>query len=122
MAVEDAAALAESLRFVKHKDMVPKAVAIFEKVRIPRVRQVHEASFKHGYTLHLSDGPEQQSRDKALEKEVNGEHFIWSPNQWSDPTVLSWLYTHKPAVAVRMAWAECGPEGEKEVNGIGASK
>jgi salicylate hydroxylase len=117
MAVEDAAALAESLRFATKKEMVPQAVAVFEQVRIPRVKQVHEASIKHGYTLHLSDGPEQQSRDKAMEKEVNGEHFISSPNQWSDPTVLSWLYPYKPAVAVRKAWTERGQKGGNQVNG-----
>jgi len=106
MAVEDATALAESLRPITHKDMIPQAIAIFERTRIPRVRHVHEASFKHGYTLHLSDGPEQQSRDKAMEKEVNGEHFLSSPNQWSDPTIRTWLCAHKPAGAVRSAWAE----------------
>ncbi|KIW68827.1 hypothetical protein PV04_04747 [Phialophora macrospora] len=118
MAVEDAVALAESLRFATRKDMVPQAVAIFEQVRIPRVKQVHEASVKHGYTLHLSDGPEQQSRDKAMEKEVNGEHFISSPNQWSDPTILSWLYPYKPAVAVRKAWTERGQKGGNQMNGV----
>ncbi|OCT52819.1 Monooxygenase FAD-binding protein [Cladophialophora carrionii] len=119
MAVEDAVALAESLRFATRKDMVSQAVAVFEQVRIPRVKQVHDATVKHGYTLHLPDGPEQQSRDKAMEKEVNGEHFISSPNQWSDPTVLSWLYPHKPAVAVRKAWAERGPKNHNGVNGFG---
>ncbi|KAJ9603934.1 hypothetical protein H2200_011456 [Cladophialophora chaetospira] len=118
MAVEDAAALAESLRFARHKDMVPKAIAIFEQVRIPRVKHVHEASFRHGYTLHLADGPEQRRRDQAMEKEASGQHFVSSPNQWSDPTVLSWLYTYKPAVAVRMAWADHNQEGEKTAKRI----
>ena len=119
MAVEDAVALAESMRFITRKEMVPQAVAIFEQVRIPRVEHVHEASVKHGYTMHLSDGPEQQRRDKALEKEVKGEHSIASPNHWSDPTVLNWLYPHRPALAVRRAWKEqiSTAEGKGEIDG-----
>jgi salicylate hydroxylase len=106
MAVEDAAALAESLRFVTRKDMISHAVAIYEETRIPRTKLVHDGSRRHGHTLHLPDGPEQQARDKAMEKEVRGEPFVASPNQWSDPSTIVWLYAHDPADAVRRAWAE----------------
>lgn len=105
MAVEDAAALAETLRNVSQKVTIADAISVFEEVRMPRVKQVHDATTLHGYTLHLSDGPEQRRRDQAMEREVNGEHFVWSPNQWSDPTVTSWMCTHRPALAVRKAWA-----------------
>ena len=104
MAVEDAAALAESLRWMPHRAMLPQAVATFERVRIPRLKQIHEASLLHEYTMHLQDGPEQRARDKAMEKEVRGEHFISSPNQWSDPTVQNWVYSYRPAVDIRRAW------------------
>lgn len=104
MAVEDAAALAETLRCMPHRDMLGQAIAIFERVRIPRVKQVHEASRMHDYTLHLPDGPEQRARDKAMEREVRGEHFVSSPNQWSDPTMQNWVYPHLPALAIRKAW------------------
>ena len=104
MAVEDAAALAACLKRITSKDMLSKAIDIFESVRIPRVKFVHEASILHDITLHLPDGPEQRARDAAMEKEVAGRHFHESPNQWSDPTMQSWVYAYSPEEHVREVW------------------
>jgi salicylate hydroxylase len=108
MAVEDAAALAEALSFIQHRDQIAQAVAIYEAVRVPRASAMHEASYRHAYTMHLPDGPEQEARDMAMMAEVEGAHFIASPNQWSDPATQLWAYGHDPVKAVREAWVESG--------------
>lgn len=106
MAVEDAAVLAACLRRLTSSDpeSLSHSIGMFEKLRIARVKQIHEASLRHDYTLHLPDGPEQQARDHAMEKEVAGEHFFASPNQWSDPTIQNLVYTYQPDVHVQSEW------------------
>lgn len=106
MAVEDAAVLAECLRSLPGKGSLERAIELFERVRIPRVKQVHEASSKHDYTLHLPDGPQQEARDREMEDEVAGKHFFSSPNQWSDPTMQNWVYTYQPAAHVKAVLAQ----------------
>ena len=105
MAVEDACALAQSLKLMSAKSQLARAVDVYEEVRRVRVRQVHESSYRHAYTVHLADGPEQRSRDAAMADEVAGVHFIQSPNQWSDPTTQRWAYAYDPARSIRVAWA-----------------
>jgi|SRR4051794_6756692 salicylate hydroxylase len=104
MAIEDAAALAACLRRITDKSMLGQAVDVFQMVRIPRVKQIHEASTLHDFTMHLPDGAEQRARDAAMEKEVAGEHFNESPNQWSDPTMQNWIYTYDPTEHIRQVW------------------
>jgi salicylate hydroxylase len=106
MAVEDAAALAEALSFIRHRSQIAQAVGIYEAVRVPRASAMHEASYRHAYTMHLPDGPEQEARDMAMLAEVEGSHFISSPSQWSDPATQLWAYDHNPNKAVREAWAQ----------------
>ena len=106
MAVEDASALAESLRMVSTKGELEEAVRIYEEVRQTRTRLVHESSYRHAYTVHLPDGPEQMARDAAMADEVAGVHFIQSPNQWSDPTTQRWAYGYDAAEAIQEAWDE----------------
>ena len=105
MAVEDACALAQSLQLTsKHEDL-SRAIDIYESVRQSRVRPMHEASYRHAYTVHLPDGPEQRARDDGMADEVAGVHFIQSPNHWSDPTTQRWAYGYDAAEAIRSAWA-----------------
>ena len=94
MAVEDAAALAECLDFVTSKERLDHALDLFQAVRIPRVRKVHESSLCHGTILHFPDGQLQEARDAAMQPEVEGRHFAASPNQWSDPTMQVWVYAY----------------------------
>lgn len=94
MAVEDAAALAECLKAYPSKEKLRSAIDVYERLRIPRTRNVHEASVLHGYTFHYPDGPLQQARDAAMRPEVDGEHFIDSPNQFSDPTTQLYCYMY----------------------------
>lgn len=114
MAVEDAAALAESLRQISTQSELELAIEIYEDVRQCRTRLIHESSYRHAYTIHLPDGPEQQARDKAMEDEVAGRHFIQSPNQWSDPQTQIFAYVYDAAEAIRWAWAN---RVQKTVNG-----
>ena len=94
MAVEDAAALAECLSFMATEEDLGAALEIYEDVRIPRVKQVHEASVVQGQTLHFPDGPVQEARDAAMRPEVEGTSYVDTPNQWSDPTMNAWIYPY----------------------------
>ena len=105
MAVEDGAALAAILTKAKDQSQVPKALAVFEKVRKLRASQMQEASLVNGKLWHYPDGPEQQARDLAMEPEVKGEHFIESPNQWSDPETQIWCFGYDAEEEVLKAWA-----------------
>ncbi|KAK4498765.1 hypothetical protein PRZ48_009275 [Zasmidium cellare] len=104
IAIEDAQALAQALHLIHSRRQLPEAITTWESVRIPRATAMQEASYRHMYTLHLPDGPQKRTRDRLMEKEVNDEHFIASPNQWSDPTTQRWAYLCDPAAEVRDAW------------------
>ena len=103
MAVEDAATLAECLKNFPHRDELRSALDLYEQIRIPRARAVQEASNLHGITLHYADGPLQQARDAAMRPEVEGRHFIESPNQWSDPMTQQFCYAYDTIEQVREA-------------------
>jgi salicylate hydroxylase len=90
MAVEDGAALAEILSKIDNKDQIPTAMKVFEKERIQRTSQMHQASLINGKLWHFTDGPEQEARDAAMRPEVEGRPFLESPNQWSDPLTAVW--------------------------------
>lgn len=96
MAVEDAATLAACLKAFPRRETLRTALDLYEKLRIPRAKSIQEASVLHGYTLHYPDGPLQEARDAAMRPEVDGEHFIESPNQWSDPTTQLFCYGYDP--------------------------
>ena len=65
MAVEDGAALARSLSKIEDATDIPKALSIFEKVRIERAGMMQEASLLNGKLWHFADGPLQEARDAA---------------------------------------------------------
>lgn len=104
IAIEDAYGLAQALRLIQSPCQLASAIETWESVRIPRATKMQEASYRHMYTLHLPDGAQQRARDELMEAEARGEHFISSPNQWSDPTTQRWAYLHDPAEEVRGAW------------------
>ena len=106
MAVEDAASLSAILAKVENKNKLKQALAIFEKVRILRTSQMQEASLLNGLIWHYADGPEQRARDSAMQSEVLGDHFIESPNQWSDPLTQIWCYDYDAEEEALKAWAE----------------
>lgn len=106
MAVEDAAAMAETLKHVKDpgKDL-PIAVNKWIEARKPRVKLVHTASYRHGLMLHLPDGPVQRARDEALRPSINTPSIRESPNQWSDPVLTQWAYSHNPISEIDRLWS-----------------
>lgn len=113
MAVEDGAALAEILNKINSKDQIHDALRIFEDVRILRTGQMQEASLINGKLWHFADGPEQEARDEAMRPEVEGRHYIESPNQWSDPVTQSWAYGYDAEKEVANAWNTRVSRGSK---------
>ncbi|KAF2192355.1 FAD/NAD(P)-binding domain-containing protein [Zopfia rhizophila CBS 207.26] len=106
MAVEDGAALAEILSLITSPHQLYSALKVFERVRILRTGQMQEASLVNGKLWHFPDGPEQRARDAAMRPEVEGKHFIESPNQWSDPMTQVWAYGYDAEKEVAEAWRE----------------
>jgi salicylate hydroxylase len=121
MAVEDGAALAESLDHVTSPEDLGRALAIFETVRVKRSSQMQEASLVNGKLWHFPDGPEQEARDAAMRPEVEGRHFIESPNQWSDPVTQTWAYSYDPVEAIKDAWQEVDVDTKRKGRINGAS-
>ena len=101
MAVEDAATLAECLKSSPRKETLRSALDLHESLRIPRTKAVHEASVIHGHTIHLADGPLQEARDAAMRPEVEGKHYVDTPNQWSDPLTQHFCYSYDAIEEVR---------------------
>lgn len=106
MAVEDACALAASLKHLKTPADLPEAINKWVSVRKTRNRMVHDASFAHGLMLHIPDGPVQRARDEAMRPDVEGTPTSESPNQWSDPTVSQWAYSYDAEAEIHRAWEE----------------
>ena len=102
IAVEDGAALAESLNLVADLDKLPEALRIWESVRIERSSQMQQASQLNGKIWHFADGSEQQARDAAMRPELEGQQFIRSPNQWSDPTTQRWCFGYDAEAEIRL--------------------
>jgi salicylate hydroxylase len=105
MAVEDAAAIAATLRHVQSMEEICSAISLWIEARMPRVTKVHEASFANGLILHLSDGPVQRARDEAMKAEVEGKPFSESPNQWADPVLTEWAYRYDAVAEIDRLWA-----------------
>ena len=103
MAIEDAAALAEALSMIRSKTELPKALEIFQNVRVKRANQMQEASLINGKLWHFADGLEQEARDAAMRPEVEGLHFDESPNQWTDPVTQAWCYGYDAEEAMAKA-------------------
>ena len=104
MAVEDGVALARSLSKISSSAEIPRALAVFEKVRIERAGMMQEASLLNGKLWHFPDGPLQQARDAAMRPETLGIPFSHSPNQWSDPATQMWCYGYDTEKEIDKAW------------------
>lgn len=104
MAVEDGAALAQALALMDTMQQLPQALKVFEDVRMKRTSMMQEASLLNGKLWHFADGPNQQARDAAMRPEVEGEHFLSSPNQWSDPVTQWWAYGYQAEEEIIKAW------------------
>ncbi|KAJ4421931.1 hypothetical protein N0V82_003428 [Gnomoniopsis sp. IMI 355080] len=106
MAVEDGAALATALSKITSPKELGFALQVFQKERIKRSSMMQEASMVNSMIWHFKDGPHQQARDAAMRPEVEGKHFLSSPNQWSDPVTQSWAYGYDAEKVIEEAWDE----------------
>ncbi|KAF3763332.1 FAD/NAD(P)-binding domain-containing protein [Cryphonectria parasitica EP155] len=104
MAVEDGAALAVALSKITSPKEVKFALNVFEQERIKRSSMMQEASMVNSMIWHFKDGPLQQARDAAMRPEVDGRHFLSSPNQWSDPVTQNWAYGYDAEKVMEEAW------------------
>lgn len=104
IAVEDSLALARSLAKIESKTQIPKALSLFEKVRIQRASGMQEASLLNGKLWHFPDGPLQRARDAAMLPEVNDLPFSHSPNQWSDPATQMWCFGYDAEGEIEREW------------------
>ncbi|KAI9658911.1 MAG: hypothetical protein M1821_001871 [Bathelium mastoideum] len=90
--VEDAAALAECLDFVKPGTRDFRAVLeAYEKIRKPRALHMKNSARSNRIQFHMPDGPEQQARDEAMRNESRDGP---SSNMWKDQDKLKVLYGH----------------------------
>ncbi|KAJ5101263.1 hypothetical protein NUU61_003485 [Penicillium alfredii] len=94
IAVEDGIALARALKNIQSREDIPHALSVCERVRVDRAQKMQEASLLNGKLWHFADGPRQRARDEAMEPEVAGRPFSFSPNQWSDPATQMWCYSY----------------------------
>lgn len=106
MAVEDAAALAEAIHLAADESDLPRALHIWEAVRLERTSQMQEASLVNGKLWHFADGPLQEARDEGMRPEVEGRDIVTSPNQWSDPTTQRWCYGYDAEWEIRKAFSQ----------------
>lgn len=84
-AMEDAAVLVGCL--AEAPDAPESAIARYERVRLPRTRQLQEVSHARSHINHLPDGAEQEARDRAFAS--------------SDPLAGSgWIYSYDPDLAL----------------------
>lgn len=106
MAVEDGAALAVALGQITSPKELGFALKVFEKERVRRSGMMQEASMVNSMIWHFRDGPLQEARDAAMRPEVEGRHFLSSPNQWSDPVTQNWAYGYDAEKVMEEAWDE----------------
>ena len=108
MAVEDGAALAEALHLISSPSQLPRALRLWETVRMERAGQMQEASLINGKLWHFADGPEQRARDAGTNAEVNRKPFERSPNQWSDRLAQRWTYGYSATEVISLVGKAMG--------------
>ncbi|MFD9793122.1 FAD-dependent monooxygenase [Streptomyces sp. NPDC059070] len=75
-ALEDAAVLARCLT-AHHPADWARALRHYEALRLPRTAEVHRRARALGDTFHLSDGPAQSARDRAMGADGDLAHLDW---------------------------------------------
>ena len=64
-AIEDGAVLASCLAEIGRSG-IPKALRLYESLRLPRTSRIQAASAENKTRFHLPDGPQQRARDAQL--------------------------------------------------------
>ncbi|KAI1858922.1 hypothetical protein JX265_005751 [Neoarthrinium moseri] len=104
MAVEDAVGLAVCLNRIQSAQELKFALRVFQSERIKRTAPMQEASLINAMLFHFKDGKEQEARDAAMRAEVEGKHYLSTPNQWSDPVTQWWAYGYDAEAAMEARW------------------
>ncbi|KAJ4297500.1 hypothetical protein N0V90_005392 [Kalmusia sp. IMI 367209] len=92
--LEDAATIGALLSHVHRKDQLPKALALYDSIRRPRVDQLVRETFLQGIEHHLVDGVEQQKRDERLARSMMEEYGPESATPWTHPKIQPWVYRY----------------------------
>ncbi|KAH1787485.1 hypothetical protein KXX20_008373 [Aspergillus fumigatus] len=85
--MEDGAALGTILKSVTRKEQLPNALHTFEKLRKLRSEAIARETFKQ-----ISDGPDQEARDKIFTSQLGKEITGAFPSRWTCPVVQPWIY------------------------------
>lgn len=80
--LEDAATIGYLLSHVNEPTQIPKALALYDAIRRPRVAQLVRETFAQGTEHHLPDGVEQQIRDERLGRSMLPEYGPDSDQPW----------------------------------------
>lgn len=95
-AIEDGAFLGVMLREVRRAGSrigLARAVAAYERARMPLADLKQQKSFVMGEVYHMEDGSEgQRARDRAMEAELRGEQLIRTPNLNADPLLWETMF------------------------------
>lgn len=96
MAIEDAAVLGRVADHVNRGHLtLTEALDIYVDVRLNRATETQERSITQGYIWQFPDGPDQQARDRAMSVELNGSHYLRTPNLWGDPRTQVLQYGYR---------------------------
>jgi salicylate hydroxylase len=87
-ALEDGATLTACLTHRGGDDHVPEALALYERLRLPRASRIQALSTLNKTRFHLPDGPEQRARDELMAS--GGTDFSIK--------AVEWIYGHDAAV------------------------
>lgn len=88
-AIEDAVVLSVCLSMIDSREQVDLALKVYQLVRKPRASILQRSTAQLQKTLHLHDGPEQQSRD---EKMFNAIKTGSNPDVFSDTSFQNWCW------------------------------
>ena len=87
--MEDGAFLGICIREVVAGHMIlADAIRLYERERMPKAFRKQQVSFLNGAIWMLPEGAAQQARDKALERELQGELLLRTPNLFGDPATV----------------------------------
>ncbi|KAM6529338.1 hypothetical protein FALCPG4_007477 [Fusarium falciforme] len=90
-AIEDGAALGVLLSKAKSKEQLPDALKAYQSLRVPRSTALQKGSMKQRHINHLSDGPEQEERDRLAESQLYDQRPGY-PFYWIDPSAQDAVY------------------------------
>ena len=85
---------------LQHKESVaalPELLALYQKLRVPRVLRTRQRNRQMHDVCQLVDGLAQRERDRTLEEDEPAEGF---PNPWADPEFHEWIWSFSPIQAL----------------------